>query len=164
MLDDTLKSQLAAYLAHLKQPITLTIAKDDSTASRELVELLGEIAAASSLVTVSEGAVESGTRTPSFSVARTGEPPRVTFAGLPLGHEFTSLVLALQCQQDVDRQGNGAIHCRLLWPELKRGCQRAAPFQHSGFPAAGQFFAMGLAMAGRSQMRFHAVGSVVQDQ
>jgi alkyl hydroperoxide reductase subunit F len=95
MLDDTLKSQLAAYLAHLKQPITLTVAKDDSAASRELTLLLGEIAAVSSLVTVREGAVEPGVRTPSFSIARTGAAPRVTFAGLPLGHEFTSLVLAL---------------------------------------------------------------------
>lgn len=94
MLDETLKAQLGAYLAHLKGPIELVARLDDSDASREMRALLEQVAEASSLITFSLG--DSGTpRIPSFGIAKVGEKPRVQFAGLPLGHEFTSLVLAL---------------------------------------------------------------------
>ncbi|MET0594890.1 MAG: alkyl hydroperoxide reductase subunit F [Polyangiaceae bacterium] len=95
MLDQEMKSQLAAYLEYLKRPIQITASLDDSDASRELRSLLEDIAAASSNVTVVEGEADSGERRPSFAIHRPGEPARVRFAGLPLGHEFTSLVLAL---------------------------------------------------------------------
>ncbi len=94
MLDETLKAQLGAYLAHLKGPIELVARLDDGDASREMRALLEQVAEASSLITLSLG--DSGTpRVPSFGIAKAGEKPRVQFAGLPLGHEFTSLVLAL---------------------------------------------------------------------
>jgi len=97
MLDDDLKAQLKAYLVHLKGPVELTAFLDDGEGSRDLRALLDDVASASPLISVqpSEGAAATGERCPSFSVHRPGEPARVRFAGLPLGHEFTSLVLAL---------------------------------------------------------------------
>src|SRR5688572_2002244 len=96
MLDEDLKAQLKAYLAHLKGPVQLTAWLDGSEGSRDLRALLDDVASASPLVSVQMGDAEAASeRTPSFAVHKPGEAARVRFAGLPLGHEFTSLVLAL---------------------------------------------------------------------
>jgi len=94
MLDANLKSQLKGYLERLTRPIELRVSLDGSDASRELAALLADVASVSSLVQVIESAAAGG-RAPSFTVGVRGEAPRVAFAGLPMGHEFTSLVLAL---------------------------------------------------------------------
>jgi alkyl hydroperoxide reductase subunit F len=96
MLDDDLKTQLRTYLGYLKREVVIRAALDETPASAELSALLAELAEISSLVRVEESKEETaGVRRPSFSVRAPGEEPRVRFAGLPLGHEFTSLVLAL---------------------------------------------------------------------
>src|SRR5690606_911708 len=92
MLDAALKTQLAAYLEKLQQPIELVASLDDSEAARELDELLGDIAALSPKITRASG---DDARKPSFLIRRTGSDVQVGFAAIPLGHEFTSLVLAL---------------------------------------------------------------------
>ncbi|MFM2290097.1 MAG: hypothetical protein RL684_3240 [Pseudomonadota bacterium] len=94
MLDDALKTQLKAYLERLKQPIQLVAALDDGDTSREMRELLQDIAAQSDKITLVERS-EEGVRRPSFAIARADGSVHLRFAGLPLGHEFTSLVLAL---------------------------------------------------------------------
>ncbi|MBS0376502.1 MAG: alkyl hydroperoxide reductase subunit F [Proteobacteria bacterium] len=93
MLDAALKSQLQTYLERLTLPIELAASLDDSEASRELEALLGEIAALSGRITVVRA--DDDARRPSFEIRRAGTGIGVRFAGLPLGHEFTSLVLAL---------------------------------------------------------------------
>jgi alkyl hydroperoxide reductase subunit F len=97
MLDATIKTQLAAYLEKLQAPIELVASLDASDAARQMRELLADIAALSPKVSVRVDANADGndSRKPSFSVGRTGEPARIRFAGIPMGHEFTSLVLAL---------------------------------------------------------------------
>ena len=97
MLDADLKTQLAAYLEKLQQPIELVASLDDSEAARELDTLLGEIAALSPKISRATG---DDARKPSFLIRRAGTDvqvaaPGVGFAAIPLGHEFTSLVLAL---------------------------------------------------------------------
>lgn len=94
MLDSNMKQQLKGYLANVTQPIEIIAAFDDSDKSRELRELLGDIKEQSNQITVREGQV-AGDRSPAFQVTRAGEDMGVTFAGLPMGHEFTSLILAL---------------------------------------------------------------------
>ena len=94
MLDDTLKTQLKAYLERLQRPVELVATLDDSATSAELRELLQDIRAQSDKITV----VEDNTldvRKPSFLITNPGTDSGVRFAGVPLGHEFTSLVLAL---------------------------------------------------------------------
>ncbi|MBI5258294.1 MAG: alkyl hydroperoxide reductase subunit F [Burkholderiales bacterium] len=93
MLDTALKTQLATYLQKLQRPIELVASLDATPASRELMALLQDIASLSPKVSVS--ARDDAERSPSFSIAAAGEPARVRFAGIPLGHEFSSLVLAL---------------------------------------------------------------------
>jgi alkyl hydroperoxide reductase subunit F len=92
MLDADIKTQLAAYLEKLQQPIELVASLDDSDAARELDELLDEIAALSPKISRAAG---NDARKPSFLIRRTGTDVQVGFAAIPLGHEFTSLVLAL---------------------------------------------------------------------
>ncbi|MBP6095502.1 MAG: alkyl hydroperoxide reductase subunit F [Methyloversatilis sp.] len=94
MLDATLKSQLQAYLAKLVHPIELVASLDDSDSSRELHSLLVEIAELSNLITLIERR-DDDERKPSFSINRKGGDMGLRFAAIPLGHEFTSLVLAL---------------------------------------------------------------------
>ncbi len=93
MLDDTLKSQLQTYLGMLRQPIRLIASLDDSETGVEMRSLLETIVGLSDKVTLDTSGDDS--RKPSFVVARETESTGVRFAGLPLGHEFTSLVLAL---------------------------------------------------------------------
>lgn len=100
MLDEDLKAQLSTYLGHLKRPLLLRAELDDRPASSELRALLADIAGASSLIRVEErvsapGDAADAVRRPSFTIEAENVPGRVVFAGLPLGHEFTSLVLAL---------------------------------------------------------------------
>jgi NADH-dependent peroxiredoxin subunit F len=92
MLDDTLKAQLTGYMERLTQPVELVASLDDSGTSRELEELLREIASTSPRISVRIG---EDARKPSFAIMRAGTDVGVRFAGIPLGHEFTSLVLAL---------------------------------------------------------------------
>jgi alkyl hydroperoxide reductase subunit F len=93
MLDANLKVQLQAYLERVRRPVELVATLDDSSAAQQMRELLGEIAELSPLVTARfDGTAE---RRPSFCISAVGANMGVTFAALPMGHEFTSLVLAL---------------------------------------------------------------------
>jgi len=94
MLDANLKAQLGAYLQRIENPVEIVASLDDTEASAKLSGLISDIAEASPLIKVSETRGGSH-RTPSFSVNRPGEARGPRFAGLPMGHEFTSLVLAL---------------------------------------------------------------------
>ena len=92
-LDDPLKSQLATYLERITTPVELLASLDHSEASLELRGLLETIASLSPQISLRDVA---DARTPSFLIQRAGDPSvAVRFAGIPLGHEFTSLVLAL---------------------------------------------------------------------
>ncbi|WP_234087044.1 alkyl hydroperoxide reductase subunit F [Azonexus sp. R2A61] len=92
MLDDAIKGQLKAYLERLQRPIELVAALGDDAGSQEMRALLDDIVACSAKVSLRE---EADARVPSFGIAVPGEAARIRFAGLPMGHEFTSLVLAL---------------------------------------------------------------------
>ncbi|WP_193074782.1 alkyl hydroperoxide reductase subunit F [Pseudomonas sp. FME51] len=92
MLDANLKKQLDTYLQNIAKPIEISVSVDDSPKGKELYELAAEIADMSGKIDLI--AVENK-RTPSMAVAEAGQSPRVRFAGIPMGHEFTSLVLAL---------------------------------------------------------------------
>lgn len=94
MLDANLKAQLKAYLEKVTQPIEIVASLDDGEKSRELQELLQEIVTLSERITLIER-TDHAARKPSFSLNRPGTDISVQFAGIPMGHEFTSLVLAL---------------------------------------------------------------------
>jgi alkyl hydroperoxide reductase subunit F len=94
MLDDTTKGQLASYFERITQPIELIASLDDSQGAADIRELVTEIAAVApdKISARFDGNFE---RKPSFQITRVGQDMGVHFAALPMGHEFTSLLLAL---------------------------------------------------------------------
>jgi len=93
MLDAAIKGQLKAYLERLQRPVELVATLDGSAKSAEMRALLNDILDCSDKVSLRED--NGNPLCPSFAVGISGEAPRIRFAGLPMGHEFTSLVLAL---------------------------------------------------------------------
>ena len=94
MLDEKLSGQLKTYLERISRPIEIVASLGDTPASAELRGLLEQIAGLSNQITLVERA-DDGERKPSFLISNPGVMTGVRFAGIPLGHEFTSLVLAL---------------------------------------------------------------------
>jgi len=91
-LDAEIKTQLAQYLQLLENDVVLKVSAGSDAVSNDMLALLEEIASMSPKITVERTQL---TRTPCFSVNRVGEDTGIAFAGVPMGHEFTSLVLAL---------------------------------------------------------------------
>jgi NADH-dependent peroxiredoxin subunit F len=94
MLDAALKTQLQAYLTKVTRPVEIVASLDDGDGSRQMRELLQEVVSLSAHLTLTEKN-EGAARTPSFQITRPGADIGIRFAAIPLGHEFTSLVLAL---------------------------------------------------------------------
>ncbi len=93
MLDANIKAQLKAYLEKLQRPIEIVASLDDSNKAQEMRAMLVDIAELSPQVSLREDG--QATLRPSFAIGLPGEAPRIHFAGIPMGHEFTSLILAL---------------------------------------------------------------------
>jgi alkyl hydroperoxide reductase subunit F len=93
-MDATIKNQLQQYLVNIKHPVEIHAALDDQASSKEMRVLLKEIASLSNQLIFKED-INHTERTPSFALKPVGKEMGVRFAGIPMGHEFTSLVLAL---------------------------------------------------------------------
>ncbi|WP_044480541.1 alkyl hydroperoxide reductase subunit F [Paenibacillus antibioticophila] len=91
-LDAEIKQQLEQYLQLMEGDILLKVSAQTDTVSKDMLDLVEELSSMSNRIKVEHTTLS---RTPSFSVNRPGEDTGVVFAGVPLGHEFTSLVLAL---------------------------------------------------------------------
>lgn len=92
ILDADLKAQLSQYLDMMEGEVLLKVSAGTDKVSKDMLSLVDELAKLSSKIKIERTKLE---RTPSFSVNRTGEDTGIVFAGVPLGEEFTSLVLAL---------------------------------------------------------------------
>lgn len=92
ILDTEIKNQLAEYLKLLEGDVLIKVSVGDDSVSKDIISLVEELALLSPKIKTEEAKLP---RTPSFSINRTDKDMGITFAGLPLGHEFTSLVLAL---------------------------------------------------------------------
>lgn len=94
MLDEATKAQLKTYLDRLVEPIELTANLDNSDNARQMDEFLKDTAGLSSKITL-KYVTDASLRQPSFSIARQGQKARVHFCIIPMGHEFSSFILAL---------------------------------------------------------------------
>ena len=92
ILDAEIKAQLEQYLQLMENDIVLKVSAGSDELSKDMLTLVDELATMSPKIKIEHATLE---RTPSFSVNRIGEDTGVIFSGIPLGHEFTSLVLAL---------------------------------------------------------------------
>ncbi len=93
MLDNKVKEQLRAYFTKLVNPVILTASSDASKKSQEMLGLLKDLTGLSDKITLAENG--NSPRAPSFTVNRPDGNCHIEFAGLPMGHEFTSLILAI---------------------------------------------------------------------
>ena len=93
-LDSKIKEQLNQYLTKIETPVVLDAYIDDQTSSTSMVDLLEELSGMSNKISLNVHK-DSDERTPSFKVNKPDEVSGIQFAGIPMGHEFTSLVLAL---------------------------------------------------------------------
>ena len=93
MLDSNLKSQLKSYLERVTLPFEIVASVDATEASQEMLGLLNDVVELCDKITLKTDGNDA--RRPSFTLSRIGEAPRIRFAATPMGHEFTSLVLAL---------------------------------------------------------------------
>ncbi len=93
MLDTAVKAQLKAYLEKLQRPIEIVASFDDSPKAEDMRGLLMDIIDQSDKISLRED--HGASLRPSFAIGLPGESPRIRFAGIPMGHEFTSLILAL---------------------------------------------------------------------
>ncbi|MDY7066676.1 Alkyl hydroperoxide reductase subunit F [Pseudomonas extremaustralis] len=93
MLDANLKAQLKSYLERVTQPIEIVASLDDGAKSQEMLALLQDVTSLTTLIILKTDGDDA--RKPSFSINRPGADISLRFAGIPMGHEFTSLVLAL---------------------------------------------------------------------
>ncbi|MFA5543145.1 MAG: alkyl hydroperoxide reductase subunit F [Bacilli bacterium] len=92
MLDINLKNQLKQYLDLLENDLVIKVSLDESKKSEEMKEFLDEVVFLTNRISLEDSKLE---RTPSFSIERKDKPNKIVFAGIPLGHEFTSFVLAI---------------------------------------------------------------------
>lgn len=93
MLEPAMAQQLAGHLKNITMPVELVMSLDDTAKSAETKALLEQVAGMSELISVVQD--DTYDRRPSFAINRTGTDVSVRFAGVPMGHEFTSFVLAL---------------------------------------------------------------------
>ena len=94
-LDSNIKTQLSAYMEKLVHPIAIVASVDGGATSNEMMDLLTELAEMSDKIHLTQ---EQDQRTPSFAIKRYeagAAPVGIRFAGIPMGHEFTSFILAL---------------------------------------------------------------------
>lgn len=91
-LDRDIKEQLAEYIKLMEGTVLIKVSAASDEISNNMVDLVDELVSISSKIKMEKSNL---LRTPSFSINRIGEETGVTFAGIPLGHEFNSLVLAL---------------------------------------------------------------------
>mgnify|MGYP001159197415 FL=1 len=92
VLDPEIKEQLSQYLQLLENDVLFKVHAGTDETSQKMLDFLNEIAEMSPKLSVERAELP---RKPSFSVNRPGEDTGIVFAGIPLGHEFTSFVLAV---------------------------------------------------------------------
>lgn len=92
MLDNETKKNLAQYLELMEAPVVFSVSTDESEKSQQLLDFIHEVTDMSKDISVETKPL---TRTPSFEINSLDQASGIAFAGIPLGHEFASFLLAL---------------------------------------------------------------------
>lgn len=96
MLTQDILNALKGYMKDLKNDITFVVQTGEHKKRAELLEMLNQLATTSSKITVAELDRSTDLRSPvSFLVQANGIDTGIMFSGVPGGHEFNSLILAV---------------------------------------------------------------------
>ena len=93
MLDQDLKNQLKDYFATISSPVGLALYQSEHSKQAELREMLADVASCGDSIALVE--LPEKVATVEFDILRDGHPTGIRFRGIPGGHEFSSLVIAL---------------------------------------------------------------------
>lgn len=94
MLSKDIIEALTSYTANMQKDVTFVLQTGEHAKRQELVEFLEGVASVSERITLTER--DAGLRSPvSFLLEVDGKASGVNFSGIPSGHEFNSLVLAI---------------------------------------------------------------------
>ena len=93
MLDHAMIEQLKSVFKDLASDICLAYSETDHSKNTELVAMLEDVAGTSTKLSVAK--LDQASQVPYFEIHKDGEPTGIAFKGIPGGHEFTSLILAI---------------------------------------------------------------------
>jgi len=94
MLTKDILQTLETYTANMQVPVRFVLQTGEHRKRDELLDFLTRIAGVSDQLSVVER--DAGLRSPiSFSLEADGRPTGISFSGIPGGHEFNSLILAV---------------------------------------------------------------------
>ncbi|MNK06287.1 NADH dehydrogenase [compost metagenome] len=94
MLDSQLKEQLTSVFAALENEIELVVENSAHDDQKDLLDMLEDVASTSAKIVVKKNTAGNSPM-PQFHIAYKGKPTGILFKGIPGGHEFTSLILAI---------------------------------------------------------------------
>jgi len=96
MLTNDILQALKSYTATMQKTVAFVLQRGEHEQRAELKEFLDGIASVSDKLTVEERDLGDALRSPiSFLIEADGEDTGIRFSGIPSGHEFNSLVLAM---------------------------------------------------------------------
>ncbi|GAB3283826.1 alkyl hydroperoxide reductase subunit F [Parahaliea aestuarii] len=96
MLNNDILQALKGYAEKLEKPVTLVLQNGDHDKRDELVDFLSTFTSVSDKLILEQRDSDDALRSPlSFALETGGEPTGIVFSGIPGGHEFNSLVLAV---------------------------------------------------------------------
>ncbi len=96
MLNQDILNALKQYTANMQQQVTLVVQTGEHEKRSELLEFLNSFVSVSDQLSLEERDTSGVLRSPlSFYLEVEGESNGIAFSGIPSGHEFNSLVLAV---------------------------------------------------------------------
>lgn len=113
MLDALIIEQLKFVYEVLENEITLVVARSEHQKQTDLMTLVTELASTSPKIIVRES--DENSAVPKLTLEYQGKQTGVTFLGVPGGHEFTSLVLAI-----LNSDGKGKLPDEAIKNRIKK--------------------------------------------
>lgn len=93
MLDEATKSQVKEYFNRLKNEVKILVYDGDHTNRKDMIEFLSDVQGLNENLKI-EYSKEVSTGV-DFDILSMGKPTGIKFSGIPMGHEFTSFILAV---------------------------------------------------------------------
>ncbi|PWU14125.1 MAG: alkyl hydroperoxide reductase subunit F [Bdellovibrio sp.] len=111
MIDSEMKSQLQEVFGKLERPVKLVYDESDHQNQHELIEMLEDLRSTSSKILVESSGQSSPS--PSFHIERESKATGLRFRGIPGGHEFTSLIVAILNTDGKGKMPDSGLRARI---------------------------------------------------
>ncbi len=109
MLTNDILQALKGYTANMQNKVALVLQAGEHTKRNELKEFLQSIASVSEHIEFLEQDVDELRSAMSFMLVVDGKPNGIVFSGIPSGHEFNSLILAILHSSGTDLKLDASV-------------------------------------------------------